>query len=278
MMDKFNTLYNKIISNTDEIIEEGIGKTLATIGTIGALAAGAVGLNNKLKDNEAKIPPFPEPEFVTDVEMDKEMFKEPELISYDEIEKQTPQKQEKKVKQLSEAEIHKQAIDTAFNFIKDREGSEMAGGKHVKYKDVKGKWTIGYGITDPDIVAKGAISEAEAVSLLRKEILEVDKVLRRRFKNYINCNSNQRAALISFHFNLGKWFNAPKMNSNLENSNWEQCAFEFLDCDKATFVKKDKNGKELLDANGKPITYKKRVPGLTKRRKAEHDLFLTPVN
>lgn len=277
-MNKFNTLYNKIMSNTDEIIEEGIGKTLATIGTIGALTAGAVGLNNKLKNNETKIPSIPEPEFISYDKIDKEMLKEPEFISDDEIKKQTPQKQEKKVKQLSEAEIHKQAIDIAFDFIKDREGSKIVGGKHVKYRDVKGKWTIGYGITDPKIVARGQITEAEAVSLLRKEILDVDKVLRRRFKNYKNCNSNQRAALISFHFNLGKWFNAQKMNTHLENGDWENCAFEFLDCDKATFVKKDKNGKAILDAKGKPVTYKKRVPGLTKRRQAEHDLFLTPVN
>jgi GH24 family phage-related lysozyme (muramidase) len=120
-----------------------------------------------------------------------------------------------------------------------------------------GKPTIGYGCTDLDVVRKGIISESEAKEDLIARLNNLNNVLQKRFKKiWLNLNANQRTALISFYYNLGQYFEAPKMVRNLMAGNIAEAAHEFLDCDnvktKSGFVK---------------------VPGLTKRRAAEAKLM-----
>lgn len=156
------------------------------------------------------------------------------------------------------------------SFVKDSKGNHIAYDDFTKkkwngkqdidkfIKSCKGKATIGYGETDLDVVRKGTISEQEANTLLRNHIISINNKLVQKFeKAYSNLNTVQKAALISFYYNLGIYFKAPKMEANLRAGKLKEAAREFLDCDNQRI-------------NGK---LEKR-PGLTKRRKIEHNLFI----
>ena len=156
------------------------------------------------------------------------------------------------------------------SFVKDSKGNHIAYDDFTKkkwngkqdidefIKSCKGKATIGYGETDLDVVRKGTISEQEANTLLRNHIISINNKLVQKFeKAYSNLNTVQKAALISFYYNLGIYFKAPKMEANLRAGKLKEAAHEFLDCDNQRI-------------NGK---LEKR-PGLTKRRKIEHNLFI----
>ena len=156
------------------------------------------------------------------------------------------------------------------SFVKDSKGNHIAYDDFTKkkwngkqdidefIKSCKGKATIGYGETDLDVVRKGIISEQEANTLLRNHIISINNKLVQKFeKAYSSLNTVQKAALISFYYNLGIYFKAPKMEANLRAGKLKEAAHEFLDCDNQRI-------------NGK---LEKR-PGLTKRRKIEHNLFI----
>lgn len=129
------------------------------------------------------------------------------------------------------------------------------------YWDSTGKvWTIGYGATfymDGTKVSKGdRITKEEATRLLEKMVAE-------RFEKYVDMyvtssiNPNQRDALTSFTYNCGpgnlkKSALLRKVNADPSDTSIRQ-----------EFAKWNKSGGQVL-------------AGLTRRRKAEADLYFTP--
>lgn len=196
------------------------------------------------------------------------------------------------IKPVKEPKIPTQTInvnnnwifDTVVPFLIQWEGKVLnKSGKHVLYDDdvnqtVKRRWngkggqagierfikscvgkpTIGYGDTDEDIIRKGVLSESEAQHNLIKKIDELNRLLYKRHPHiWTRLTAKQRTALISFYYNLGKWFEAPKMVKNLNAGNLAEAAHEFLDCDNTTL----KDGTKV------------KCPGLTRRRAAEAKLL-----
>jgi GH24 family phage-related lysozyme (muramidase) len=128
-------------------------------------------------------------------------------------------------------------------------------------KSCIGKPTIGYGETNLNIVRKGIISDSTAKDLLKQRIIALDKFLSKKYQYYNNMNKNQRSALISFSYNLGKYFienKANLMRDHLNAGRFDGVCYEMRDCDNVT-------------QKGKLI----KVPGLTRRRQAEMRLFRT---
>lgn len=125
-----------------------------------------------------------------------------------------------------------------------------------------GKPTIGYGETANNMVKKGKISDSEAKSLLLNRLKNLDKFLSKKYVHYNKMNPNQRTALISFSYNLGRDFiqkETKKMIKHLLAGNLDAMCSQMHDCDNVT-----QNG-ELI-----------KVPGLTRRRQDEMALFRTP--
>lgn len=125
-----------------------------------------------------------------------------------------------------------------------------------------GKATIGYGETGKNIVIKGTISDAEAKSLLINRLKNLDKFLSKKYKHYNRMNPNQRTALISFSYNLGRDFiqnGTKKMKAYLYAGKLDAMCSQMHDCDNVT-------------QNGQLI----KVQGLTKRRQDQMALFRTP--
>lgn len=154
-------------------------------------------------------------------------------------------------------------LEIAVNFIKKWEGFRA-----IPYLDRVGIPTIGYGtIVYPDgkkvDLLDPAISKERAEELLSLDLEKRSKGL----LNFLNkCDSislsdNQVAALLSFCYNLG---NGPvvtpgrSMNKALLSGDNESIANSFLLYNKAT-----ENGLKI------------EVQGLTNRRKAERELFLS---
>lgn len=175
-------------------------------------------------------------------------------------------------------------FDTVVPFLIQWEGKVLnKSGEHVLYDDdvnqtVKRRWngkggqagierfikscvgkpTIGYGCTDNNVIRKGVLSDSEAKSILTDKINELNKLLYKRHPHiWGRLTAQQRTALISFYYNLGKFFKAPKMVKNLNAGNLSGAAHEFLDCDNTTL----KDGTKV------------KCPGLTRRRAAEAKLL-----
>lgn len=128
----------------------------------------------------------------------------------------------------------------------------------------KGKPTIGYGITDKNIILKGKISDSEAKNLVLKRIKRLNLHLFKKYPIYSKLNPNQKTALISFTFNLGQHFielSAEKMHTHLLNGNLNGACYEMHDCNKVRVGEQ----KKLVESRG-----------LTNRRQAEMKLFKTP--
>lgn len=146
-------------------------------------------------------------------------------------------------------------INTAtMKLIKEFEGCHLKA-----YKDAVGVWTIGYGITSADKSVTGKtiksglkISQVTADKWL-KESLEkkyAPKVM--KYNSKYHYNENQFGALLSFCFNIGS---IDQLTANGTRS-LSTIADKILLYNKA-------GGRVLA--------------GLTRRRKAERKLFLTPV-
>ena len=132
-----------------------------------------------------------------------------------------------------------------------------------------GVWTIGYGHTSG--VKQGDVcTEAQAEKYLEEDLADCEQVVARLLPN---ANQNQFDALVSFSFNAG--IGALKMSTLLKkarvNINDPSIRDEFLKWDKAdgTHNKKDDDGDGLIDEEGE----KRRLEGLSKRRKREADLY-----
>lgn len=121
------------------------------------------------------------------------------------------------------------------------------------YKCSAGVWTIGVGhtgkVNGKPVQFGMKITQAKCDELFKQDI--------KRFENYVNntklkLNQNQFDALVSFTFNLGQGC----LTTLIKNRNMQQIADALLLYNKA--------GGKVVD-------------GLVKRRKAERELFLTPI-
>lgn len=131
------------------------------------------------------------------------------------------------------------------------------------YKCPAGVWTIGYGHTGKvgkDCIRSGMeITKAKAISLLKSDMKQFEKSVASLVK--VPLNQNQFDALISFAFNVGSGsLKSSTLLKKLNKKDYKGAAEQFLVWNKAR-------------VNGKLIE----LPGLTRRRKAERELFLTPI-
>jgi murein DD-endopeptidase MepM/ murein hydrolase activator NlpD len=137
-----------------------------------------------------------------------------------------------------------QVPQVLLDIVKHFEGCELKA-----YWD-RGHYSIGYGTRAKS--STEIISKEEAEKRLRDELQSsVNNVL-----SYVNrpLNDNQLAALASLNFNTGNIKQFPKLMAALNSGNFNEAANQFLD------INKDITGNVLL--------------GLSRRRKAERDLFL----
>lgn len=114
-------------------------------------------------------------------------------------------------------------------------------------------WTIGYGSTGPDVEEGILWTQEQADRRLRQDLM----VFERHVETYVKVplNDNQFSALVCFSYNVGlgnlkKSTLIKKLNAN----DYHGAADQFLVWNKAA-------GKEMA--------------GLTRRRKAERELFLS---
>jgi lysozyme len=78
---------------------------------------------------------------------------------------------------------------------------EFEGLRLTAYQDIVGVWTIGYGHTGSDVYPGLKITEAQADSLLEKDLGRFVSCVTSYVK--VPLNPNQNGALVSFSFNLG---------------------------------------------------------------------------
>ena len=131
---------------------------------------------------------------------------------------------------------------------------EFEGCKLTSYRCPANVLTIGYGHTGKDVFEGQVISLEEAESLLMDDMLEADEGI----NDYCNeaLNENQRAALISFVFNLGIGnFRSSTLLRLINYGEFEAAAKQFQRWNKAGGVV---------------------LPGLVRRRNDEMKLFTTP--
>lgn len=131
------------------------------------------------------------------------------------------------------------------NLIKKFEGCRLKA-----YKCAAGVWTIGYGHTN-GVKSTNVITQEKAEELLKKDLEKFEKNVEKYNTKY-KWNQNEFDALVSFAFNIGS---IDKLTANGTRS-------------RTTIAEK------MLaynNAGGRVLA------GLTERRKAERELFLTPV-
>ena len=137
--------------------------------------------------------------------------------------------------------------------IKQFEGLELEA-----YQCVAGVWTIGYGHTrtaQPGM----RITESEAEELLREDLEVKEEAVRDLIT--VPLNQNEFDALASFVYNIGAGnFRRSTLRRKLNAGDRAGAADEFLRWNKARV-----NGELMV------------MRGLARRRAAERELFLTPV-
>ena len=148
----------------------------------------------------------------------------------------------------------KPVSDIAVNLIKEFEGF-----KDHAYIDTDGTPVIGYGLSridDQPVKIGDRISPKEAEIALNKHLQEIHRELDQLLK--VELNEQQLSALVSISFNVG--IGSIKESTLIKKINQEDyagAANEFLRWDKAN------QGGRLVQ-----------MPGLTRRRSAERQLFL----
>jgi GH24 family phage-related lysozyme (muramidase) len=137
------------------------------------------------------------------------------------------------------------------NLIKQFEGCRLTA-----YKDPVGVWTIGYGTTSADKSITGTniysgltISQATAENWLKKSLDNKYGPKVNKYDSKYKWTQNEFDALISFAYNIGS---IDQLTANGSRS-------------RATIANKML---EYVNANHQ------RLPGLVRRRQAEHDLFV----
>ncbi len=120
------------------------------------------------------------------------------------------------------------------------------------YQDSVGVWTIGYGHTEDVSASSSPISEEEADTYLNSDLATAETEVGK----YINAtlNDNQFSALVSLVFNTGAAPLTHTLGTLLNAGNYANAADEFL---------------KWNHAGGKISN------GLTRRREAERELFLS---
>lgn len=123
------------------------------------------------------------------------------------------------------------------------------------YKDAVGVWTIGYGHTglqhkDGTVFRDRKITQEEADDLLRYDMHQFEvRVI--ALLPHVALSQHQFDALVSFDFNTGALHKSTLLRHLALGRGWEAAN---------EFAKWDKAGGEIL-------------PGLTRRRAAERDMF-----
>ena len=145
-------------------------------------------------------------------------------------------------------EVNMKISQKGINLIKVFEGLSLKA-----YKDSVGVITIGYGSTGPHVSMGQTITEAQAESLLKSDLSRFEKGVSDLVP--VPLNQNQFDALVSFSFNLGL--------GNLKSSTLLR-KLNSLDYSGAS-----KEFERWNKAGGKVLA------GLTRRRIAERDLFLS---
>ena len=134
------------------------------------------------------------------------------------------------------------------DLVKSFEGLELKA-----YKDSVGILTIGHGSTGPHVSVGMTISREQAESLLKKDLDHFEKGVSDLVK--VKLNQNQFDALVSFSFNLGlSNLKSSTLLKKLNASDYQGAADEILRWNRA--------GGKVLN-------------GLTRRRIAERDLFIS---
>ena len=131
--------------------------------------------------------------------------------------------------------------------------SEFGGTRLLAYKCPAGVLTIGVGHTGPDVHEGLMITASDAVKLLYGDMLEADEAIDELVE--VPLSENQRAALLSFIFNVGRnAFRGSTLLKLLNRSDYVAAGSQFPRWNKASGVV---------------------LPGLVKRRAAERKLFET---
>lgn len=139
------------------------------------------------------------------------------------------------------------------SFIKDFEKLVL-----VAYKDPVGIWTIGWGHTK-NVTQDMEIDVEHAESFLDEDLQPPEGVLNAELPLLLQTEFD---ALVSFAFNVGiKAFRKSTLFKNIYSGDSPSASKEFLKWDKARSKK------------GDVVT----LPGLTRRRKAESELFLNGI-
>lgn len=145
------------------------------------------------------------------------------------------------------------ASTAALELIKKHEGLRLRS-----YLDQAGKWTIGWGHTGDDIGQGMIIGLADAIRYLAEDLHFVEYALTRMIVHEIK--QQEFDACCSLAFNIGtEAFRRSTLLKFLNFGESKKAAEEFLRWCKVTLP------------NGKKIS----VPGLTNRRAAEREYFLT---
>lgn len=136
--------------------------------------------------------------------------------------------------------------NNGLNLIKQFEGCRLTAYKAVKTEQY---WTIGWGHYGPDVKEGQKITQAEADNLFKKDL--------KIYENYVNqlelaLNQNQFDALVSFCYNCG----VGNLRKLVKNRSLLQIG--------ETMLLYNKSGGVVL-------------AGLVRRRKAEYELFNTPI-
>lgn len=129
------------------------------------------------------------------------------------------------------------------------------------YKDSAGVYTIGYGTTRMNghaIFPRATITPEQAESLL---LLEVENIAQKVMDRvHVPITQSMLDALVSLAYNIGTHFlDHSTLIQVLNERKWVDAADEFLKWDKITNPRTNK---------------KRRLSGLTRRRKAERELFM----
>ena len=145
-----------------------------------------------------------------------------------------------------------QINNNGLRIVKGFEGLELRA-----YQDSVGVWTIGYGHTaaagPPDVYPGQSITEAEAESILRRDLRKFEGGVRDEVK--VPLTSDQFSALVSFSFNVGVGALANStLLRKLNARDYQGAANEFP---------------RWVKAGGRTLQ------GLVRRRDAERALFLS---
>jgi len=128
------------------------------------------------------------------------------------------------------------------------------GFRATAYQDEAGVWTIGYGHTAGVTESSPAITEPQGELLLRADLQTAEESVEHFIG--VDLNDNQFSALVSLVYNTGAAPLRRTLGQKLNDGDYDGAAHEFQRWRRAGGMVSD---------------------GLVRRRKAEADLFMTPV-